>query len=75
LPFIIVAPKNITGYILLGNTRDLSISDTIDYLIVSKNSSNPMLIDPDKKNKIYLPYDVYGKSMKWKTKRRYNILY
>jgi hypothetical protein len=53
----IVAPRDIMGYILLGKSSNLLISDTIDYITVVKKLSHEILVDSIKNN-IYLRYSV-----------------
>ncbi|MCL1937340.1 MAG: hypothetical protein FWF52_02960 [Candidatus Azobacteroides sp.] len=54
----IIVPKNYYGYILFGKSDDIVESDSIDYIILAQRLSHEILVDPVKKNNIYLEYDI-----------------
>jgi hypothetical protein len=71
----IVASKDYAGYILFGKNSNLSISDTIDYITVSSTISNVILIDPSKKNNIYLRYDIIERIEDNKLVKKIELMY
>jgi len=48
-------PKDEFGYIIFGNNRNISISDTVDYIAVGKQTGGvcaTILVNPNKRNEV-----------------------